>query len=50
MNARHLCTSLLTLSLSAATSAYAAQPVLVAVGSVSGFYEDFAMHTAAPLE
>ena len=50
MNARRLYTAFLTLSLSAATSAHAAQPVLVAIGSVSGFYEDFTTQTAAPLE
>jgi len=35
--------------LSAAT-AQAAEPVLIAVGSISGVYEDFATQTSAPLE
>jgi len=29
---------------------HAAGPVLVAIGSISGFYEDFATQTASPLE
>ena len=28
----------------------AAGPVLIAIGTISGFYEDFATQTAAPLE
>jgi hypothetical protein len=38
------------MSVGIATSAHAAPPVLVAIGSASGFYEDFATQTAAPLE
>jgi hypothetical protein len=34
----------------ASASVHAAPPVLVAIGSVSGFYEDFATQTAAPLD
>jgi hypothetical protein len=33
-----------------APGSYAAEPVLIAVGSISPFYEDFAVQTAAPLE
>jgi len=33
-----------------AAAAPAAEPVLIAVGSISGVYEDFATRTAAPLE
>jgi hypothetical protein len=28
----------------------ASEPVLIAIGTISGFYEDFATNTAAPLE
>ncbi|HUL71770.1 MAG TPA: esterase-like activity of phytase family protein [Vicinamibacterales bacterium] len=33
-----------------ATSGQAAGPVLIAIGTISGFYEDFATETAPPLE
>src|SRR5262245_53128301 len=33
-----------------AAAAQAAEPVLIAVGSISGVYEDFATRTSAPLE
>src|SRR5690348_10733778 len=41
--------ALLASSLMVSTS-YAADPVLIAVGTVPGTYEDFATQTAAPLE
>jgi hypothetical protein len=50
MNTRYVSTSLLVISIGAAASAHAAQPALVAIGSVSGLYEDFATQTAGPLE
>lgn len=50
MHARYLPASLFLLSLGVATQAAAAQPTLIAIGSASGLYEDFAVQTAAPLE
>lgn len=49
MDTRKMTTFLLTACLAAST-AYAADPVLIAVGTVSGAYEDFATQTARPLE
>jgi hypothetical protein len=43
-------TTLLLASLMVAQAGYAAEPVLIAIGSISGVYEDFATETAAPLE
>ena len=38
-----------TIALLCVRPGYAAEPVLIAIGSVSGVYEDFAAQTAAPL-
>ncbi|HJZ75712.1 MAG TPA: esterase-like activity of phytase family protein [Vicinamibacterales bacterium] len=49
MHISRVTTFVLVACLSAA-AARAAEPVLVAVGSISGIYEDFATQTSAPLE
>src|SRR5215831_12584731 len=43
-------TVFLALGLCCARTAAASEPVLIAIGSISGQYEDFATRTAAPLE
>ena len=43
------CAALLTAGVFA-TVGHAASPVLIAIGTISGFFEDFAGETAAPLE
>jgi hypothetical protein len=43
-------TTVLLAGLLFASGAYAAGPKLIAIGAVSGFYEDFAIETATPLE
>ena len=50
MNVRRVCTSVLAVSLGIAASVQAAPPVLISIGSASGFYEDFSTETAASLE
>src|SRR5690349_17962569 len=37
-------------ALLSASAAFAADPVLIAIGTIPGTYEDFATQTAAPLE
>src|SRR5262249_54508108 len=49
MNKKSLISGLLA-GLFAASGVYAASPKLIAIGSVSGLYEDLAIETAAPLE
>ena len=46
---RRVMVAVLTASLLGSQTAYAAEPVLIAIGSVSGLYEDFATQTAEPL-
>ena len=50
MHRRRLTALALLISGSITQTGYAAEPVLVAIGAVSGSYEDFAADTAAPLE
>ena len=49
MRVRRVPTVIFLSSLLCAQATYAAEPTLVAIGSVSGLYEDFATQTAAPL-
>ena len=49
MNRRNVTTMALILSLFFAQTGYAAEPALIAIGSVSGLYEDFATQTAGLL-
>jgi len=49
MNYRRVMATALMMSLCCAQTSFAAEPVLIAIGSVSGLYEDFATDTAAPL-
>jgi hypothetical protein len=50
MHRRKLTALALLISGSITQTGYAAEPVLIAIGAVSGSYEDFASDTAAPLE
>ena len=50
MNVRRAVAAGVAVSLATAQTAFAAQPSLIAIGSISGLYEDFATETAAPLE
>src|SRR5579862_5724815 len=50
MSLRKVITLVLTAVVTFAQTSYAAEPVLIAVGSVSGLYQDFATDTAGPLE
>ena len=50
MKLRNVSAIVLTVSLAFLKTTYAAEPTLVAIGSVSGLYEDFATQTAGPLE
>jgi hypothetical protein len=47
---RRVITAVLLLSLCFTQSTFAAEPVLIAIGSISGSYEDFARQTAALLD
>jgi hypothetical protein len=49
MSSRKVTTVALALSFLCGQASYAAEPVLVAIGSVSGSYEDFATQTAGSL-
>ena len=49
MRVRRLTTTVLAVSLFFSQSIYAAEPVLIAIGNVSGLYEDFVTQTSAPL-
>jgi hypothetical protein len=46
---RRVMVAVLTVSLLSSQAAYAAEPVLIAIGNVSGSYEDFATQTAGVL-
>jgi hypothetical protein len=50
MNLRKMTTAALVISLFCVQASYAAEPTLIAIGSVSGLYEDFATQTAGLLE
>jgi hypothetical protein len=50
MNFRQVGAAVLAVSVCGAQSGYAAEPVLVAMGSISGLYEDFATQTSGLLE
>jgi len=50
MNVRKMTAAALVVSFCFAQSSYAAEPILIAIGSVSGLYEDFATQTAGLLE
>jgi hypothetical protein len=49
MRVRRVTTTVLAVSLLFGQTSYAAEPVLIAIGNVSGLYEDFATQTSAPL-
>ena len=49
MRVRRLTTAVLAVSLLFGQTSYAAEPVLIAIGSVNGLYEDFATQTSAAL-
>src|SRR4051812_36888242 len=50
MNLRRLTAAVALSAFLSTPSLYAADPVLIAVGSINAAYEDFATDTAAPLE
>jgi hypothetical protein len=50
MRSRRILAATLAVTLAGGHTAYAAEPILIAIGSIPGNYEDFAVQTAAPLE
>jgi hypothetical protein len=50
MNFRQVGAAALAVSLCGVQAGYAAEPVLVAIGSITGLYEDFASQTSGLLE